>query len=322
MKKKLFISTLGGLAILFGMFAFVPKNVESIRAAEESTTYSQGDVVAKDKTRIWIGYDTSNPFYQYADDIKIWTHSTAEGGSEHVYTLSTNGGTFYNTSQSGDNNSTTNFDKADNGTEHKTHRRYDYFDINTSDFTNEWYLTVQKFEGSSWKGQTKKSVIKLSKNNANKVFYVWGDWAWDSTQGTIEAGTIDKVDAGLAAKALAGIHSCSDSNINGYNSFPNFRDTFILNSNSEWKTVGNLSDYTLNDFANGDTELSGSKTNVVNAYDKYVFIENNYNSNQPNAIRGISIDENNTTLIAISVLCVISTLGFFVFIRRKKINLN
>ena len=118
--------------------------------------------------RIWIGYDKYNPFYSYATQMKLWIHSASSGGSEKVYTLSSNGGTFYNTSEEGNTTSDSNVDKVDSETEHSGHRRYDYFDIDTSCFTQSWYLTVQKFEGNTWKGST--NSFQLTTDNANKCY--------------------------------------------------------------------------------------------------------------------------------------------------------
>lgn len=323
MKKKIFGFLTVAAAVVFGTIATLNlQSKENVQAATTETTYSQGSVVAKGKTRVWFGYDKANAFYQYSDDMKLWVHSTKTGGSEKVYSLASVGGTFYNTQETGDNSSDTNFDKEDGGgTAHKTHRRYDYFDIDTSCFTSGWYITLQKFEGSSWKGQTSNTdPIKLSASNAAKVFYVWGDWGWDATQGTISVGTVEKIDAGFTAKALAGIQSCSDSNINGYNVFPNFQETFVLNEKKEWKTVGELGSYTISDFNNGDTALTGSRNNTVNAWDKYSFIENMYNSNQPVSLKNFITDNNQTSLVGITVISLGTIVAFVFFHKRRKIN--
>ena len=238
MKGKILLATLGIFAVTaIGAAAFLgTKEVKAANAA-----YSQGSVIANDKARIWIGYDTSNPFYSYADantGIRLWIHSTSSGGSEIVYRTIT--GTFNNVAQS--------------------NRRYDYFDVDLSVYTNSWYMTVQKFQNDNWKAAT--NPIQLSSSNAFQVYFVHGDWAWDKTQGTVAAGSIDSVDAGLAAKALGGMHSCSSSNINGYGAFANFNSTFVMNGNN-WKTSGNLSDYELTDFANGNTSYSGTPATTV-----------------------------------------------------------
>ena len=259
----------------------------------EAETYSQGDVIANDKARIWIGYDSSNPFHKDGAAIKLWIHSTESGGSEDVYDGYT--GTFNNGAEGG--------------------RRYDYFDVELSNYTNEWYMTVQRFQGGEWKAQT--SSIQLTSSNAFQVYFVWGDWS------TVAAGGITSVDAGLAAKALGGMHTCSNSAINGYEAFPNYNSTFVMNGDN-WKTSGNLSDYTVNDFADGDTSYSGSAATETNAYDKYVAVQGLYNKAHPSlSSRAIVAPEkHNATMgivVGVSAAAIVSLTAVY-FILRKKHN--
>ncbi len=268
-------------------------------ALSADAVYSQGSVIANNKARIWIGYDSQNPFYSYADEstgIRLWIHSTSAGGTEQVYGTIT--GTFNNSAES--------------------NRRYDYFDVDLAHYTNGWYMTVQKFQNGAWKAQT--NPIQLSSSNACKVYWVWGDWAWDSTAGTVAAGSIDSVDAGLAAKALGGLHTCSSSNINGYNAFANYDSTFVHNGEN-WRTVGNLSDYTLDDFANGDTSYSGSAANTVNAYDKYAKLQSlsaGRGSNSSKVLYDFSKNSNLTVAIVIVSLVSVTAIGGYFFIKRRK----
>ena len=297
MKLKHLLSSLLLAGVLsFGVFAFFGHS----DFVETKAAYSQGDVVDKDKARIWIGYDTNNPFYSYADadtGIRLWIHSTSSGGSENVYGRIT--GTFNNSAEG--------------------NKRYDYFDVDISNYTNQWYMTVQKFQNNAWKGQT--NPIQLKASNAFQVYYVWGDWAWDQTQGTVSPGTIDSVDAGLAAKALGGIHTCSDSAVNGYKAFASYDSTFVHNGDA-WKTVGNISDYELNDFANGDTSYSGSKTKVINAYDKYTAVQALYGSNGASLgkINSEIISNNAPMTAAVITLSVasITAIGGYFFLRKRK----
>ncbi len=283
-----------GLGVV-GSASFINKNsYHEARAA-----YSQGSVIANDKARIWIGYDTSNPFYSYADantGIRLWIHSTSSGGSEEVYGTIT--GTFNNSAES--------------------NRRYDFFDVDLAHYTNQWYMTVQKFQDGNWKGQT--NPIQLKANNAFQVYWVWGDWSWNNTAGTVAAGSIDSVDAGLAAKALAGMHSCSSSSINGYNAFANFNSTFVKNGN-DWKTVGNLSDYEITDFANGNTSYTGSPNTTINAYTKYEYVQSMYNgagSSANNALRILNQSGSTTTIIVIVSLIGITAIGGYLFLKKKE----
>lgn len=270
----------------------------------EAETYSQGAVIANDKARIWIGYDNERPFYDSADantGIRLWIHSTEDGQGGEALVYGTITGTF------------------NNGAEFN--RRYDYFDVDLSVYTNEWYMTVQKFQYNNWKAAT--NPIQLTATNAFKAYYIWGDWAWDQTAGTVSPGAITNVDAGMAAKALGGIHTCSSSAINGYNAFPNFNSTFVMNGES-WKTTGNLSDYTIDDFADGDTSYSGSAATTTNAYDKYVAVQSLYNKANPSlSSRAIVAPEKHNATMGIVVgvsAAVIVSLGACYFILRKKHN--
>ena len=304
MKIKNVIATIGltlATAAAFTAGIVLANKSSSAKTEAASLGYSQGSVIANDKARIWIGYDTSNPFYSYADantGIRLWIHSTSAGGTEKNFTTIT--GTFNNSAESG--------------------RRYDYFDVDLDVYTNGWYMTVQKFQNNSWKGQT--NPIQLGSSNAFKVYFIWGDWAWDSTAGTVAAGSIDSVDAGLAAKALGGMHSCSSSNINGYNAFPNYNSTFVKNGD-DWRTVGNINDYDLSDFVEGDGSYTGSATNVVNAYDKYEFVQSQYNAHQSGTSNPLSIvgaTGNNTAFVlVISAVAIASVSGCF-FIRKKRLS--
>ena len=258
MKTRLFLG-LGALAISAASIISIRSIHDPVEARAEA--YSQGDIVPSGKARLWVGYDTENPFTKNTTEMKLWIHETQSGGAEHVYVLSETGGSFNNVTQG--------------------NRRYDYFDINESDYVNGWYLTVQRFQNGTWKGQT--NPLKLTASNAFMVYYVWGNWAEGQTQGTVAAGSIDSVDAGLAAKALAGIHTCSDSSFNGYKAFPNFDSTFVKNGDN-WKTVGNLSDYTINDYAYPYT----GATTAVDAYVKYVAVQNMQKSGKISGVYKVS----------------------------------
>ena len=302
MKKSSIIKLFSTLTLaVSGAFA-VGLAVSSKKVEAVNAEYSQGSVIANDKARIWIGYDTSSPFYSYADEntgIRLWIHSTEIAGSELVY--GTISGTFNNSAQE--------------------NRRYDYFDVDLSVYTNQWYMTVQKFQDGNWKGQT--NPIQLSSSNACKVYFVWGDWSWDKTAGTVAAGSIDSVDAGLAAKALGGLHTCSDSNINGYRAFPNFDSTFV-HDGENWKTSGNISDYELTDFANGNTTYTGNPGTVVNAYTKYQNIQSLYTNGGLSSSK-VLFDSSNKSNAIIPVIVIVSTIsitsvGCLLFIKKRKAN--
>ena len=256
---------------------------------------SKYTVIAKDKVRVWIGYDKDNPFYSYADantGIRLWIHSTSSGGSEKVY--GTIGGTYNNLAEDS--------------------RRYDYFDVDAVHYTNKWYLTVQKFQDNTWKAQT--NPIQFSSENVGKVYYIWGDWAWDKTQGTVAASSVapSKCDTGFANLAICGLHTCSTGNYNNYNGYgaiTNYKSTFYDNIVSGLS----LDDWYVNDYADGDTSYSGSTSKITNSYGKYLWM--NYRTNggdKPSAYLGAFISlsgegENNSTTIIIIIASSVSLLS-------------
>ena len=158
----------------------------------------------------------------------------------------------------------------------------------------------------------------MSSSNAFKVLFSYGDWS----NGAF--GTISSVDAGLAAKALGGMHTCSNSAINGYKAFPNFNSTFVKNGEN-WKTVGNLNDYSVDDFATKDTTYSGSANVTTNAYTKYLYVQEMYNTNGNPSFSAefLSVVDGNKTnsyfIVIIASLAFVS-LGSYIILRRKKEN--
>lgn len=292
--KKLLLTT--AFATLLGVGAFAGFSASKDAMVEKADAYSQGSVISIDKARLWVAYDNDNPMTKDGAVIKLWIHSTESGSSEHVYSLS---GTFNNGAQSG--------------------RRYDFFDIALSDYTNGWYVTIQRFNPNNtseyWGGG---ATLQLSNTNAFQVFYSWGDWSKASF------GGIDSVDAGLAAKALGGMHTCSSSNINGYNAFPNFNSTFVKNAQDGWKTVGNMNEYTLDDYATKDTSYSGSASTETNAYDKYLYVQEMYttggNPTFAPIVGTIASNSNNTTAIILaSSVALVGATGF-IFLKKKRIS--
>jgi len=107
--KKTILVGLGALAMAIAAIACIGRTND---ATETFAEYSQGDVISAGKARVWIGYDTANPFYSYATELKIWTHKNQGNGDagEHVYSSTDSSiyGTFNNSAES--------------------NRRYDYFD--------------------------------------------------------------------------------------------------------------------------------------------------------------------------------------------------
>lgn len=74
----------------------------------------------------------------------------------------------------------------------------------------------------------------------------------------------------MSAKALEGLQTCSSSAINGYNAFEGIAKSFIHSDDGDLKTVGDLHDYDIQDYASVDAYASDERTITVDAYDKYV----------------------------------------------------
>ena len=310
--KKLLLTT--AFATLLGVGAFAGFSASKDAKVEKADAYSQGSVIANNKARLWVGYWMNNPFFSYADadtGIRLWIH----GGANNVNKIyGTIDGTFVNQAE---------YDGSH--TEHyEGHSRYDYFDVDLSDYTDGCYVNIQKFQNGAHKSTSKS--IQLSASNAFKVLFVHDDWAWDSidgSKGTVTAEVISAVDAGLAAKALGGMHTCSSSNINGYNAFPNYNSTFVMNGEN-WKTSGNLSDFTVDDYATKDTSYSGSASTETNAYTKYVYVEEMYktggNPSFAPIVGTIASNSNNTTAIILaSSVALVGATGF-IFLKKKRIS--
>ena len=209
--------------------------------------------------RFWLATDLDNSFKHAGYTPKLWFH-TGSGNDD-----SNKGKEVLVVGETG--NWDNQCEKGYNGTEA---RRYYYFDIGTEVIGN--YLTIQWFEGGYWKGQGK--AVQFTTDNIGKVCYFWGDYSNSSF------GEIGKADAGLAAKALEGLLTCSDSKINGYNAFPTIRDTFIKNGGN-WKLEGNLGGNTILDSASSGDYGDASKKNVsVDAWDKYQALEAQYNAHK------------------------------------------
>jgi len=66
--KKTILVGLGALAMAIAAIACIGRTND---ATETFAEYSQGDVISAGKARVWIGYDTANPFYSYATELKI-----------------------------------------------------------------------------------------------------------------------------------------------------------------------------------------------------------------------------------------------------------
>lgn len=209
--------------------------------------------------RFWLATELNNSFGRWGYVPKLWFH-TGSGNDD-----SNKGKEVLVVGETG--NWDNQWEKGYNGTEA---RRYYYFDISTKAIGN--YLSVQYWKDGNFVGQG--DAVQFTAENVGKVCYFWNDYKGSSF------GQIGTADAGLAAKALEGLLTCSDSKINGYNAFPTIRDTFIKNGGN-WKLEGNLGGNTILDYASSGDYGDASKKNVsVDAWDKYQALEAQYNAHK------------------------------------------
>ena len=269
--------------------------------------------IANDKVRIWFTYYNSrNSEEKYFDSdnavMKVWTHKNPDNAAagESVYASYS----IYN-------------NQSDS-------RRYDYFDINLSDCTNGWYLTLQRFSsgGDYWSGTDNGTYkFQLTSDKAGKVFSIncTSDTWWIGDE------AVTSPDTELAVLALCGLHTCSSSPFNGYKTYTNYNATFVKNEGS-WKIndsyYDELANYYIYDFAPGDKTYAGSVETKINAYDKYIGIGNMSSTNGKSILGSLfiptgsnSTDSPLTTtlwIVLVSGLAGLAAIGTAYFVSKKK----
>ena len=233
---------LGGVTVASGLLLNTPKKI-SINA--ETIDDNVGTV------RIWMSSDQGNPIEQSNAKAKLWIHTgnanDGSGKGEDIWSGFETG-------------------NWENGVENN--RTYYYFDIPAANLVGN-YLTIQRFSSDGNTLWNSSKPLQITSDNITQVFFLWADWNdWKNIG--ISTGSPNQVDAGMAAKALEGLQTCSTSAINGYNAFKGIANTFIHNDDGTWKTVGDLDDYDIQDYASVDAYASGERTVTVDAYDKYL----------------------------------------------------
>lgn len=210
--------------------------------------------------RLWVSSDKNNPINRDGCYPKLWIH-TGSGTSD-----SNKGSDVYVTEKNGFVE-IQNTEEWENTTVYQGYRIYYYFDVPVANIVGN-YLTIQRFgiNDDAWKNQS--GTIKITEENVGQVFYLWQD------QTTITTGGPDKLSAALAAKGVEGLQTCSSSNINGFNAFPQIAKTFILDANGDWKLPSgqNLDEIEISDYASIDDYATGTRSITVNAYDKAVIL--------------------------------------------------
>lgn len=229
--------TLGGVTVTSSLLLNTPEN-HSINA--ETVDDTVGTV------RLWISSDQNNPISKDGGVPKLWIH-TGSGTDD-----ATKGEDYWVGAETGNWN---------NGQENN--RTYYYFDVPAANLIGN-YLTIQRFSSDGTSLLNQSGTIEITTTNVTQVFYLW------ENQSTISAGPVGKLDAGMAAKALEGLQTCSSSATNGYNAFEGIAKTFIHNDDGTWKIVGNLNDYNIHDYASVDAYATGERAVTVDAYSKYL----------------------------------------------------
>ena len=283
-----------------------------------ATVTIKHSVIDKDKVRIWFTYadskKTGEDYYFDSESatMKVWTHDlqdgkTTEGVTENVYEPSS-GGIYENKSNS---------------------IRYDYFDIKLSDFTNQYYLTLQRFKSGSYDAATSNSnshKIRLTSSMASTFIGKVMSIVWDNDEKKWYINStpvsVSSTDRELATIALCGLKTCTDSTY-----FNNLNTAFIHDDGVS------LSPVFVNDYENGDVTYTGGKTKATNAYIKYQWLRFESGGPTPSApglgnfnslISGSDSGDNGATILIIvaSSISILSITALVVLMVKKKKTAN
>ncbi len=256
MKTKLQFIALASLAVMGAGCLAVTAGV----TANQNTQLSLNAETINETVgyvRLWVSSDKNNPINRDGCYPKLWIH-TGSGTDDW------NKGSDVYVTEKNEFVEMQNTEEWENTDVYQGYRiYYYYFDVPVANVVGN-YLTIQRFEinDDAWKNQS--GTIQITQENVGQVFYLWDD------QTTISTGGPGKLSAALAAKGVEGLQTCSSSNINGFNAFPQIANTFILNENGDWKLPSgqNLDQVEISDYASIDDYATGKRTITMNAYDK------------------------------------------------------
>ena len=267
-------------------------------------------VVDGNKVRVWVGYNCNGSsigslmYNGYGVTTKLWVHQgNGSAGTEQAVIAAT--GTFYNNSENADDTILTNCP-----------RRFDYFDVPISYFSNQYYLNVQRFNADGSYSGNSSGQIRLQNSNgwAFKVLYVQATW---ESVPALSGVTANKTNAMFAAVSLSGLHTCSSNVLNGYGGLSYWQSTFLQNT-----STSGLSAYRITDYADGDTDYKGSKTKSVTALEKYEYasraLANNSGRTIVPSIIGEGSEQINILVIVITSIALITAIGLFFLIRKRR----
>ena len=127
---------------------------------------------------------------------------------------------------------------------------------------------------------------------------------------------------------LEGYFSCAEDMDNGYLNWGKVKSTWITYTDEEgdehWRTAGDLTDLTLNDFDTEADYATGNRNKEIDAWAKYQMMEALYNANLPSNLYGVdngSFDDTAIIIASVTLLSVVSV-SAIVFIGMKKRRLN
>lgn len=124
----------------------------------------------------------------------------------------------------------------------------------------------------------------------------------------------------FAAKVLEGYLTCSASVSNGYGAFPTLDANIIVRPGGvdEWNLEGDLGDINIQDYAALTDYETGNRTVEIDAYTKYVALQQQYNNSLSGAMQTRVVATNNSLLIATIVIAVLGiSLIAYVSYRKK-----
>ena len=259
MKTKLQFIALASLAVMGAGCLAVTAGV----TANQNTQLSLNAGTVNETVgyvRLWITSETSNPINTDGCYPKLWIHDGSGNNNwdkgNDKFVSEVNGYGEVENKAEGYQDSYGN----------QRYRLYYYFDVPASKALG-YYMTIQRFDLQG-KCVNQTTPLQLTATNVNEVFYVWSDLS------NASSGVVNNVGAELAAKAVEGLQTCSSSDANGFNAFPQIAKTFILNENGDWKLPEGqkLDTVEISDYASIDDYATGKRTITVNAYDKAVIL--------------------------------------------------
>ncbi len=206
-----------------------------------------------------------------------------------------------------------------------------YYDVSKDIIGNT--LTFEVFASSgayigSFSSET-GSETYASGDNA-QIYYIWdvnegdGTYSYHYSLGTLDEATFS-VPVENLKPVFEGYFTCSSDLDNGYGNFAQFVSTWIKYTddydNECWRTIGNLSDLYLDDFANEADYATGTRTtNSTDAYSKYETMLASYESTSASGVyTTIDNSDSATIIIILSILVPVTLLtAIFLIYRSRK----